>query len=107
MIKVHKLHARQILYSRGSPTLEVEVNLNNNTFGRAAVPSGASTGEHEAVELRDNGNTYRGKSVMRAIENVNSVIADKVVGMDAMDIEAIDTTFKKWKPRERYTMEVI
>ena len=86
MNKVRNIHARQILDSRGNPTLEVEIQLNDNAFGRAAVPSGASTGEHEAVELRDNGSAYLGKSVYQAVENVNRVIAGKVVGMDAMDI---------------------
>ena len=70
MIKIRNIHARQILDSRGNPTLEVEINLNDNSFGRAAVPSGASKGEHEAVELRDSGSAYLGKSVFQAIENL-------------------------------------
>ena len=90
MIEVRNIHARQILDSRGNPTLEVEIQLTDNAFGRAAVPSGASTGEHEAVELRDSGSAYMGKSVLRAVENVNRIIAGKVVGMDALDIESID-----------------
>ena len=90
MIKVRNIHSRQILDSRGNPTLEVEIQLTDNAFGRAAVPSGASTGEHEAVELRDSGSAYMGKSVLRAVENVNCIIAGKVVGMDALDIESID-----------------
>ena len=90
MIKVRNIHARQILDSRGNPTLEVEIQLTDNAFGRAAVPSGASTGEHEAVELRDNGSAYMGKSVLKAVENVNHIIAGKVVGMDSLDIESID-----------------
>jgi len=90
MLKVRNIHARQILDSRGNPTIEVEIHLNDNTFGRAAVPSGASTGEHEAVELRDKGSAYMGKSVQQAVENVNHTIAGKVVGMDAWDIGSID-----------------
>ena len=90
MIKVRNIHARQILDSRGNPTLEVEIHLTDNTFGRAAVPSGASTGEHEAVELRDKGSAYMGKSVQKAVENVNRIIAGKVVGMDVRDIASID-----------------
>jgi len=90
MIKVRNIHARQILDSRGNPTLEVEIQLTDNTFRRAAVPSGASTGEHEAVELRDSGSAYMGKSVLKAVENVNCIIAKKVVGMDAFDIKSID-----------------
>ena len=90
MVKVRNIHSRQILDSRGNPTLEVEIYLDDNSFGRAAVPSGASTGEHEAVELRDSGSAYMGKSVLQAVENVNHVIAGKVVGMDALDIASID-----------------
>ena len=90
MIKVRNIHARQILDSRGNPTLEVEIHLNDNAFGRAAIPSGSSTGEHEAVELRDRGSMYMGKSVLQAVENVNCIIANKVVGMDALDIAAMD-----------------
>ena len=90
MSQIRNIHARQILDSRGNPTLEVEIYLNDNSFGRAAVPSGASTGEHEAVELRDNNATYCGKSVKKAVENVNQVIAKKLVGMDVFDITSID-----------------
>ena len=90
MVHIHNIHARQILDSRGNPTLEVEIHLDDNSFGRAAVPSGASTGEYEAVELRDKTCTYMGKSVMMAVDNVNRVIAGKVEGMDALDIVAID-----------------
>jgi enolase len=70
-----EVFAREILDSRGNPTVEVEVVLEDGTFGRAAVPSGASTGEYEAVELRDGGDRYMGKGVLDAIENVNEVIA--------------------------------
>ena len=68
------VHARQILDSRGNPTVEVDVITENGVMGRAAVPSGASTGEHEAVELRDGGDTYMGKGVLNAVENVNAII---------------------------------
>ena len=88
-----KVHAREILDSRGTPTLEVDVVLAGGAFGRAAVPSGASTGEHEAVELRDgDDNRYRGKGVTKAVRNVNVLLAPKVVGMDARDQAAIDET---------------
>jgi len=88
-----KVHAREILDSRGTPTLEVDVVLAGGAFGRAAVPSGASTGEHEAVELRDGDDKrYRGKGVTKAVKNVNVLLAPKVVGMDARDQAAIDET---------------
>jgi len=88
-----EVHAREILDSRGTPTLEVDVVLAGGAFGRAAVPSGASTGEHEAVELRDGDDKrYRGKGVTKAVKNVNVLLAPKVVGMDARDQVAIDVT---------------
>ena len=88
-----EVHAREILDSRGTPTLEVDVVLAGGAFGRAAVPSGASTGEHEAVELRDGDDKrYRGKGVTKAVKNVNVLLAPKVVGMDARDQVAIDET---------------
>ena len=92
MSQIRNIHARQILDSRGNPTLEVDIYLGDNSFGRAAVPSGASTGEHEAVELRDNNTVYCGKSVNQAVENVNQIIAGRLVGMDAFDITSIDAT---------------
>ena len=92
MSQIRNIHARQILDSRGNPTLEVDIYLDDKSFGRAAVPSGASTGEHEAVELRDNNTVYCGKSVNQAVENVNQIIAGKLVGMDAFDITSIDAT---------------
>jgi len=92
MSQIRNIHARQILDSRGNPTLEVDIYLSDKSFGRAAVPSGASTGEHEAVELRDNNTVYCGKSVNQAVENVNQIIAGKLVGMDAFDITSIDAT---------------
>ena len=90
MSQIRNIHARQILDSRGNPTLEVDINLTDDSFGRAAVPSGASTGEHEAVELRDNAQSYCGKSVGQAVKNVNHFIANKLIGMDAFDIQSID-----------------
>jgi len=85
-----KVHARQILDSRGNPTIEVDVITDNGILGRAAVPSGASTGEHEAVELRDGGNAYMGKGVLKAVENVNTSIAAEIVGMSVFEQNAID-----------------
>jgi enolase len=82
--------ARQILDSRGNPTIEVEVELESGAVGRAAVPSGASTGEHEAVELRDEGGEYMGKGVRTAVDNVNSAIAEEIVGYDATDQRLVD-----------------
>ncbi|ALM50792.1 enolase [Flavobacterium psychrophilum] len=85
-----KVHARQILDSRGNPTVEVDVITENGILGRAAVPSGASTGEHEAVELRDGGKAYMGKGVSKAVENVNTTIAEEIVGMSIFEQNAID-----------------
>lgn len=87
-----KVHARQILDSRGNPTIEVDVVTENGILGRAAVPSGASTGEHEAVELRDGGKAYMGKGVLKAVENVNTTIAAEIVGMSVFEQNAIDKT---------------
>lgn len=84
------VHARQILDSRGNPTVEVDVITETGVLGRAAVPSGASTGEHEAVELRDGGKAYMGKGVSQAINNVNTVLADKIIGMSVFEQNAID-----------------
>ena len=84
------VHARQILDSRGNPTVEVDVLTENGVMGRASVPSGASTGEHEAVELRDGGNTYMGKGVLKAVENVNSIIAQELLGVSVFEQNAID-----------------
>ena len=85
-----KVHARQILDSRGNPTIEVDVITDNGTLGRAAVPSGASTGEHEAVELRDGGKEFMGKGVRKAIENVNITIANELLGTSVFEQNAID-----------------
>jgi enolase len=87
-----KIHARQILDSRGNPTIEVDVITENGILGRAAVPSGASTGEHEAVELRDGGKNYMGKGVLTAVKNVNEIIAQEVVGMSVFEQNFIDKT---------------
>ncbi len=85
------IRARQILDSRGNPTIEVDVELADGSFGRAAVPSGASTGVHEALELRDGDKTkYLGKGVLKAVENVNSKLADELCGMDSLDQIALD-----------------
>jgi enolase len=85
------VHARQILDSRGNPTIEVDVLTENGAFGRAAVPSGASTGAHEAVELRDNDKTkYMGKGVLKAVANVNDIIAKELQGIDVFDQNSID-----------------
>ena len=88
---IYRVHAREILDSRGTPTLEVDVELEGGAMGRAAVPSGASTGEHEAVELRDgDAKRYGGKGTLKAVRNVNDVIAPMVIGMDARDQPAVD-----------------
>lgn len=87
-----KVHARQILDSRGNPTIEVDVITENGVLGRAAVPSGASTGEHEAVELRDGGKNYMGKGVLQAVENVNTALAQEIVGMSVFEQNLIDQT---------------
>ena len=84
------VHARQILDSRGNPTVEVDVITESGVLGRAAVPSGASTGEHEAVELRDGGDTYMGKGVLKAVENVNSIIAQELLGISVFEQNMID-----------------
>jgi len=90
------IHAREILDSRGNPTVEVDVDLASGAFGRAAVPSGASTGEHEAVELRDkDAGRYLGKGVQQAVENVNTVIAEALVGEDAFAQRDIDTAMRE------------
>lgn len=93
MGQIVSLHARQILDSRGNPTIEVDVLTESGYFGRAAVPSGASTGVHEAVELRDDDKTrYLGKGVLRAVENVNTTIAEEIIGMHVLDQQLIDET---------------
>ncbi len=88
-MKLTRLFARQVLDSRGNPTIEVEAYF-NNYFGRAIVPSGASTGKYEALELRDGKRDYSGKSVMKAVDNVNGIIAKKLVGAEFLDQKAVD-----------------
>ena len=86
------VHARQIFDSRGNPTVEVDVVTENGILGRAAVPSGASTGEHEAVELRDGGKDYMGKGVLNAVKNVNDIIAEEILGFSVFEQNLIDDT---------------
>ena len=89
--KITKVHARQVLDSRGNPTVEADVYIGADVRGRAAVPSGASTGEHEALELRDGDKSkYLGKGVLKAVANVNGEIAKAVAGLDAADQRALD-----------------
>ena len=89
MSKITKIRGRQILDSRGNPTVEVDI-YSGDIMGRAAVPSGASTGEHEAVELRDGGDKYLGKSVSKAVENINDIISKKIIGKSSVDQDSID-----------------
>ena len=90
-MKIKKIKAREILDSRGNPTVEVDVTLENGILGRASVPSGASTGVHEALELRDNDSArYLGKGVLKAVNNVNTIIREKIVGMDVENQKEID-----------------
>jgi enolase len=92
MAKITHIQARQILDSRGNPTVEADVFLEDGSFGRAAVPSGASTGSHEAHELRDGGDEYFGQGVLQAVENIHTEIVDAVVGLDAGEQNRIDDT---------------
>ena len=92
MSKVKQVKAREILDSRGNPTVEVDVVLDSRILGRAAVPSGASTGSREAVELRDGDkNRYLGKGVLKAVENVNKIIAPEIIGKDPTKQKEIDS----------------
>ena len=91
MTKIKDIKARQIFDSRGNPTVEVDVITNDNIIGRAAVPSGASTGEHEAVELRDGGNDYMGKGVSMAVSNVNSTIRENLLGKSVFEQKELDS----------------
>src|SRR4051812_10226048 len=90
MSTIADIRAREILDSRGNPTVEVDVVLDSGALGRAAVPSGASTGVHEAVELRDGDAAFAGKGVARAVANVNGEIAERIVGRDAADQPGLD-----------------
>src|SRR6204780_4823781 len=92
MSQIERVHARQILDSRGNPTVEVEVGLQSGAHGLAAVPSGASTGEFEAVELRDGGDAWAGKGVARAVANVNGEIAAALTGARAVEQGELDQT---------------
>src|SRR6188508_2741982 len=92
MAAIESVHGRQVLDSRGNPTVEVEVLLDSGARGLSAVPSGASTGEYEAVELRDGGDEYGGKAVGRAVANVNGEIAEALRGADPADQGALDRT---------------
>ncbi|MFM1791337.1 MAG: enolase, partial [Actinomycetota bacterium] len=92
MSEIVEVTGREVLDSRGNPTVEVEIVLDSGATGRAIVPSGASTGEHEAVELRDGGSRFLGKGVEKAVSNVNSAIAQAIVGMDATDQRSLDST---------------
>ncbi|MBU0529965.1 phosphopyruvate hydratase [bacterium] len=93
---ISKVHAREIFDSRGNPTVEVDITLQDGSFGRAAVPSGASTGEHEAVELRDGDNSrFLGKGVLNAVNNVNTVLASAVIGLDALQQAIVDDAMIK------------
>ncbi|MDB4050427.1 phosphopyruvate hydratase [Flavobacteriaceae bacterium] len=95
MSKISKIKARQIFDSRGNPTVEVDIITDDGVLGRAAVPSGASTGEHEAVELRDGGNDYMGKGVLNAVSNVNNILSKELIGHSVFDQENIDNLMIK------------
>ena len=90
MAKIKSIVARQIFDSRGNPTVEVDIITENLVLGRAAVPSGASTGEHEAVELRDGGNDYHGKGVLKAVSNINNIISQQLIGKSVFDQRSND-----------------
>ena len=94
MSTIIDIHAREILDSRGNPTVEVDVALESGAFGRAAVPSGASTGVHEAHELRDGGDRYLGKGVLKAVDSVNGELVDALLGEEALDQAAVDATMR-------------
>ena len=87
---IHKVHGREIIDSRGNPTLEVDMILVDSTIGRASVPSGASTGAYEVIEKRDNDNRFNGKGVKKAVDIVNNLISDKLKGLNCIDQENID-----------------
>jgi enolase len=95
MSKISKIKARQIFDSRGNPTVEVDIITDDGVLGRAAVPSGASTGEHEAVELRDGGKDYMGKGVLSAVSNVNNILSKELIGLSVFDQEDIDNLMIK------------
>src|SRR5207247_5472758 len=104
MTAIAAVHAREVLDSRGNPTVEVEVRLSGGASGRAIVPSGASTGAHEAVELRDGDPArYGGKGVLRAVANVNDLIGPGVAGLDARDPEELDEALLRLRGRPHTT----
>ena len=98
MSKIIDIKARQILDSRGNPTVEAEV-YTKNFVGRASVPSGASTGKYEAVELRDNDSKYLGKGVLNAVKNINSILKDNLKGMSVNDQSKIDDYWFGWNKK--------
>ncbi|MFA5770984.1 MAG: phosphopyruvate hydratase, partial [Patescibacteria group bacterium] len=89
-MRIKQIIAREILDSRGNPTVEAKIILENGLIGIAKVPSGASTGSHEALELRDGGKRYGGKGVLKAIKNVNTIIAKKLIGLEVEDLKNLD-----------------
>lgn len=95
MCKIKNIHARQILDSRGIPTIETEIMLEDGTMSSASVPSGKSTGQFEAIELRDNSSSYFGKSVEKAVNNVNTIIANNLIGISVLNQYKIDELLKK------------
>jgi enolase len=96
MYKIQNVHGREVLDSRGNPTVEVEITLDNKTMGRAIVPSGASTGIHEALELRDGDKTrYGGKGTLTAVKNVNTLIKNEIIGKEFADYRALDEVLLK------------
>ena len=95
MTQINKIYARQIIDSRGTPTIEVDCQLSDGSMGRAAVPSGASTGQYEALELRDNNSSYFGKSVLTAINNVNTIIKPALIGNTSNNIYEIDQIMRE------------
>ena len=105
MAKIKKVLAREILDSRGNPTVEVDIILDSGILARAAVPSGASTGSHEALELRDGGQEYNGLGVKKALENVNSVIAKKIIGIDVLK-SSVDWANKHWRRNKKMKFKV-
>ena len=90
MFEIEQVHAREVLDSRGNPTVEVEVLLSGGGYGKALVPSGASTGTHEALELRDGDERYGGKGVRKAVENVSAVLGPQIIGIDPRDQNSLD-----------------
>lgn len=103
MSKIREVHAREVLDSRGNPTVEVDVTLEDGSFGRAIVPSGASTGEREALELRDKDKRYLGKGVEKAVSNINNIIREKVIGLESSDQTLVDNTMLELDGTENKT----